>query len=128
MLVDQFPARLFAQDKISIGYFKVDEHIFTIADSFAHCCYKFAWLRKMFKYMATYNQICRFIRVFRRVIVGNEANIAGNVIAGLGLIARTEADTNVVPAITDDAQKVALSASNFDNTFVMQVICRDEPV
>ena len=82
----------------------------------------------MFKYMAIDNKICWFIRVFRRVIVGSEANIAGNVIVGLGLIARTEADTNVVPAITDDAQKVALSASNFDNAFVMQVICRDEPV
>ena len=80
----------------------------------------------MFKYMAIDNKICWFIRVFRRVIVGSEANIAGNVIVGLGLIARTEADTNVVPTITYYAQKVASSDSNFDNMFVVQVICRNQ--
>jgi hypothetical protein len=61
-------------------------------------------------------------------MVGSEANIAGNVIVGLGLIARTEADTNVVPTITYYAQKVASSDSNFDNMFVVQVICRDQRI
>src|ERR1700730_5527455 len=128
MLVNKFPANLFAQDEISAGNFKVDDQIATIADSFSHCCYKLAWLRKMLKYMATDNQICRFINVLRRVIVGNKANIGGNVIAGLGLIARTEADTDIVTTIAYDAQKVAFPASNFDNMFVVQVICRDQLV
>jgi hypothetical protein len=61
MLVNKVPACLFAQDKISARHFKVDNHISTIADRFSHCCYKFARLREMLKYMATYNKICRFI-------------------------------------------------------------------
>jgi len=82
----------------------------------------------MLKHMAKDDQICRFINVLRRVIVGNKANIGGNVIAGLWLIARTETDTDIIPTIAYDAQKVAFSASNFDNMFVVQVICRDQLV
>src|SRR5216683_1250462 len=111
MFVMELPAYPFAQDKIPAGDFKVNHQIFTISDSLSHCSYKFSWLRKMLKYMATDNQICRFIHIFLRIIVSNKANIVRNVIARLRLIARTEADTIVVPAIAYDAQKVAFSAS-----------------
>jgi hypothetical protein len=53
MLVNELPAYLITQDKTPLGYFKVDAHISAMADSFVHCSYKLAWLRKMFKYTAT---------------------------------------------------------------------------
>jgi hypothetical protein len=82
----------------------------------------------MLKYMATYNKICRFINVLRRVIVGNEANISGNVIVGFGLIARTETNTDIIPTIAYNPQEIAFSTSNFDNIFVVQAVSRNQLV
>src|SRR5215475_255127 len=112
MLVNEFPASLFAQYEATVGHLKVDEHILTISDSFTHCRYKFTWLRKMFKYVTTDNEICCLLGVFGCVVVGDKADIGGNVVARLGFIARTEANTDVIPPIAYDAQKVAFSASD----------------
>src|SRR5215472_12758691 len=128
MLVNELPTNLFAQYKITVRHFEVDEHIPTIPDSFTYCRYKFAWLREMFKYVTTDNEICWLLGVFGCVVVGYKSDIGRNVIARIRLIARTEANTDVIPPIGYDAQKVAFSASDFNNLFLVQVICRDQPV
>ena len=78
--------------------------------------------------MTTYNKIRRFINVLRCVIVRNKANISGNVIVWFGLIARTETNTDIIPTIAYDAQKIAFSTSNFDNIFVVQAVSRNQLV
>src|ERR1700758_2743057 len=122
MLVDELPVNFFAQDKMTAGYLKINKYIATITNRFAHGRYQLTRVRKMFKYMTTNNQVCRFVHVFFGIIIGNKANVARNIVARPRLIARTEGDANVVSATAYNAQKLALSASNLDNVFRMQVI------
>src|ERR1700747_478757 len=122
MLVDELPVIFFAQDKMTAGYLKINKYIATITNRLAHGRYQLTRVRKMFKYMTTNNQICRFVHIFFGVIMGNKTNVARNVVARSRLVAWTEGDTNVVSAIAYNAQKLALSASNFNNVFRMQII------
>src|SRR6516164_7246912 len=128
MLVNKLPMHLFPQHEIAVRHLEAHNQVFTIANSFAHCCYKLAWLRKMLEYMAADNQIRWLTHIVFRVIIRYEPNIGWNVISRLGLIARTETDANIVPAIAYDAQKLPPSASDFDNLFLMQVIFGDQLV
>src|SRR5262249_28526734 len=112
----------------SIGNFKVDDRIPTIANSFTYCRDKLARLRKMLEYMATDDQIGRFRCVLSRVIVSDKSNIIGYIISRFGLIAWTEADPKVVPAIAYDAKEVPRTSANFNYAFLMKVIGSDQVV
>jgi hypothetical protein len=123
MLIDQLPARLVAQDISTIGDFKIDYQIASIANSFAHCGNKLPRFRHVLQYMAADDQVCRFFSVFGSVIVRHKANTGRNFVARLRLIARTKADAAVITAVADYAKKVAPSAADFNNTFTVQPVC-----
>jgi hypothetical protein len=101
MLIDQLPARLVAQNIFTIGDFKIDYQIASIANSFAHCGNKLPRFRHVLQYMAADDQVCRFFSVFGSVI----------------------ADAAVITAVADYAKKVAPSAADFNNTFTVQPVC-----
>ena len=80
----------------------------------------------MFKDMATDYQIRWFIFIFIRVIVNNKTDIPRDVIARLGFIAWTKTNTKVIPAVAQYSKKVSLSSADLDDSFLAQVICRDQ--
>jgi hypothetical protein len=125
MLVVEFPERSLAQNEIPVGHFKINYHIAAFADGLSHRRDKITNTPKMFKHMTTDDYICRLIDVFCRVVIRNKTDISWNVVVRLRSIARANADTEVVSTIANYSQEVALTASDFDNAFVVQIVLRD---
>src|SRR3974390_1883297 len=76
--------------------------------------------------MAANDQVCWFISIFLGIVIDDKFYILRNVIPRFRFITRTETDTEIVSPVTYDAQKVAPSAPNFNDIFLIQTICRDE--
>src|SRR5262249_55853160 len=79
MLVVEFPERSLTKNNITVGYFKIHYQVAPRTDRPSHRRDKVTGPPKMLEHVTTDDYIRRFVLVFFRIVIRNEADISWNI-------------------------------------------------
>jgi hypothetical protein len=127
VLIDDVPDPQIAQCPEHIWNLNIHYRTAIRSDRATNLREKCTWMVDMFKNVAAYDQVCRFVGIRLAEKINDETHVRfRSITLRVGDITLIETDPTIAACTTDLAQKIALATSDLKNILSTQIIAFDQ--